>query len=460
MLNLSERERALLLLKEGLSRREVSKRLNVAHTTINRWANTHVSHKTSEGGTFLEGVEHSSCTRPTRSPLDRENTTYLDNNTGYFSTPPETSFSRPSEVSDGVDWVTGEVLSAYDYLAKWRLQATIKQILGWKHRVNFCHRYLSYGSESVKIYGSEEHKPYYGGLMTCGLIWNCSICAPKIQAVRALEVRQAIDIFNASNKAVLMVTQTIPHDRNDNLAELLPRFSKAFQTFKMGRPWLQLREKYSISGYIKALEITWNERRGWHPHLHTIFFLDDPAPHIGNFNCDLFARWKKVTSKAGFGDLARVAFDVQDASQIKEYLNKLGQVYTWSAEQELTRLHSKKSGRGFSPFGLARGYLETGNSLYARLFCEYERCFKGMRHLVWSRGFKKETLGSEGKTDEQIAQSVGENDPLLAQISVEDWELLYLQPAGWQGELLYVVGDHGEAGLRHYLNARLGRSVF
>ena len=431
MLNLSKKEQALVLLEEGLSRREVSKKLGVSHTSVNKWVkSSNNSHKSGNLETWVETPEEPCLTRP---PLIEDISPYLDNNTGYFSAPSQTSLPIPSEVSDGIDLETGEVLHSHDPCAKWRLQATIKHILGYKHRTNFCHRYLSYGSETVKIYGSEEHKPYYGGLMTCGLIWNCSICAPKIQAVRALEVRQAIDVFTASGGTVLMVTQTIPHDRNDDLGVLLPRFSKAFQSFKMGRPWIRIRDKYSIAGYIKALEVTWNEWRGWHPHLHTIFFLDDPAPHIGNFNCDLFDRWSKVTSRAGFGKLSRVAFDVQDASEVKEYLNKLGQTYTWSAEQELTKLHSKKSGRGFSPFGLGRAYGETQNPVYAELFREYERCFKGKRHMVWNRGFKKEMLGSEGKTDEQLAASVGENDPLLARISKEDWDLLYLQPVGWQG---------------------------
>ena len=233
---------------------------------------------------------------------------YLDHNTESSSAPSRTSFSTPSEVSDVINLETGEVLFSYDRFAKWKLQSTIRHVLGYKHRVNFCHRYLSYGSESVKIHGSEEHRPYYKGLMICGLIWSCCVCAPKIQAVRALEVRQALDAFIASHGTVLMVTQTIPHSKHDDLAELLPRFSKAFQTFKEGRPWLRLRDRYAISGYIKALEVTWNQKQGWHPHLHTIFFLDDPAPHIGNFNVDLFSRWKRVTSNAGFGDLASCSF--------------------------------------------------------------------------------------------------------------------------------------------------------
>ena len=97
--------------------------------------------------------------------------------------------------------------------------------------------------------------------------------------------------------------------------------------------------------------------------------------------------------------------------------------------------------------------------MYAELFREYEKCFKGKHHLVWSRGFKKEMLGSEGKTDEQIAQSVDESDPLLARISEEDWKLLDHEPAGWQGELLDVVGKYGQEGLRHYLEAKLGKDV-
>ena len=128
---------------------------------------------------------------------------YLDHNTESSSAPSRTSFSTPSEVSDVINLETGEVLFSYDRFAKWKLQSTIRYILGYEHRVNFCHRYLSYNSSYIKVLGSEEHKPYYAGLMTCGLIWPCPICAAKIQAVRALEVRQAINTFLESGGSVL-----------------------------------------------------------------------------------------------------------------------------------------------------------------------------------------------------------------------------------------------------------------
>ena len=82
-------------------------------------------------------------------------------------------------------------------------------------------------------------------------------------------------------------------------------------------------------------------------------------------------------ARHGFGELSKTAFDVQDASKVKEYLTKMGQSYTWTSGQELTKLHSKKSTKrgGLTPFALAYEYQQTKDSLYASLFSRVRKVF-------------------------------------------------------------------------------------
>ena len=360
---------------------------------------------------------------------------------------------------------SGEILpiSSYNPLIKWELLHAAKSVLGTSHRIFKCCAAIRpdflKALMDIEIRGGLTHRPYYVGLMVCGSVWVCPVCALKIQAYRALEIRACIDAWLARGGSVWMVTQTIPHTKFDVLEDMLSRFRKAFYLFKSGRNWDNIKSTYKLFGYIKALEVTWGSAFGWHPHLHTIFFVDAKKDtfDVSGFKTDLFKRWSACTVRHGFSDLSPNAFTVQDASKIKEYLSKLtGQVYKWGSEHEITKLHTKKAkGASFVPFDFLRFYNEKPEIIYARLFQEYATVFHGKMHLVYSKGLKKDLLGGQDKTDQEIAESLGEIDAILATITPFQWSsLLRLREKAWRGELLKIVEDFGQEGLHHYLESK------
>ena len=468
MLNLSNRENTLFLLDQGLSRREISKRLGVSHTSVNKWAKSHASNKSQKSGNFETWVE-----TPEKSPTSSENPTkteasFLDTVTGIVSPPSQTVLR---ETNRKFSLETGEILSisSYNPLIKWELQYAAKLILGYFHRIDKCCARIrpDFYREfrDVEIRGDIGRKPYFTGLVACGLIWLCPVCAAKIQAYRTLEVRAAIDKHLENGGSVWMVTQTVPHTNQDDLEDMLERFARAFRSFKQGKKWIGIKESFGISGYIKALEVTWSEASGWHPHLHTIFFLDAARRDVDvpAFCSELFNRWSKFTSKNGFGDLSRGAFSIQDASKVKEYLNKItGESYSWGSEHEITKLHSKQARNlSYAPFDFLRVYNgcsvkdSISKEQAEKLFRVYASAFFRMNHLTWSRGLKLLLLGSEGKTDEEIAESLGELDPILAMINRFQWaKLLKLRGKAWRGELLEIVREFGQQGLDFYFEGK------
>ncbi len=125
----------------------------------------------------------------------------------------------------------------------------------------------------VEVLGAEDRRAYYAGLMACGSVWACSVCAPKIQAVRALEVRQAIDEWTRRGGHVVMLTQTIPHARRDVLETLLTAFTEALRKFKQWRAYARAVRAYGIVGSIRALEVT-HGGNGWHLYVHMVLFFD------------------------------------------------------------------------------------------------------------------------------------------------------------------------------------------
>jgi hypothetical protein len=209
---------------------------------------------------------------------------------------------------------------------------------------------------------------------------------------------------------------------------------------------------YGISGSIRALEIT-DGSNGWHPHAHTILFLDVPEVNLDDFRATLFPLWESATRRAGFACLSLKAFDVQDARAVRQYVTKLGTEYERGPEHELTRAHSKR-GRGCSltPFDMLRRYLEApDDGRFLARFAEFAYCFHGKRQLVWSDGLKKRLLGSDGPTDQQISESLGEVDPVLATISFQQWKSI--RRNNIQGYVLQVVQEFGDSVLSHLLNS-------
>ncbi len=347
------------------------------------------------------------------------------------------------------DAETGEITVQHDPTLKWQLQSIVRLALPG-HRIHTCMRHVRSDRREVQVRESQKSgKAYFAGLMSCGSVWTCPVCAPKIQAVRAQEVRAAIDAWDGS---VFLLTQTVPHDRQDALETLLEGFTLALRKFKGCKGYTNAQKRHLISGSIRALEIT-DGRNGWHPHAHTILFCKSRYTDLDQLCADLFPLWQSAARRAGFAKrLSPQAFDVQDARAVCHYVTKLGTEYEWGPEHELTKAHSKRGhGSSLTPFDMLRHYLESPDDgrLLAR-FAEFAYCFHGKRQLVWSDGLKKRLLGSEGLTDEQVAASIGEYDQVLATITLQEWKII--RRYNLQPHVLQVVQSHGRPGLLHLLS--------
>ena len=355
---------------------------------------------------------------------------------------------------------TGEILRDYDPTLKWQLQAVARLSLGvydsnieYKntHRIRICMRHIREDRSEVQVRQSlESLSTYYANLMACGSVWNCPVCAPKIQHIRALEVRAAINYWLEQGGVVAMSTHTTQHNRSDNLLGLLTSFNKALQGSKSGRSYQRVKEVFGIAHSIKALEVTYGFN-GWHPHAHTILFLEKDSS-LEELAGEMFPLWKSAAARAGLREPSEKAFKVVDASKVKSYVTKMGQEYQWNAEHELVKAHSKV-GKGFSysPFDFLRANLDESNPYLLGKFAEFVYTFHGRRQLVWSRGSKKALLGHEGQTDQEIADSLGQLDPVLAFITLEDWKKV--RRSNLQGDLLKVAEDFGKEGVKNFLGA-------
>jgi hypothetical protein len=335
------------------------------------------------------------------------------------------------------------------------LQGSARRLLPG-HRVSKCIRSVSNSTGDVAILKSETNgKCHYGGLQTCGSVWVCPVCAAKISERRKLEVRSALDTHLAAGGGVEMVTLTFPHSRTDVLKDLMAQLRQAMKVLKRGRSYRSVRSIFQSIGSIRALEVTWGEANGWHPHFHEIWFFSKPLTvrHRAMLTALLYDGWSSACVKSGLPSPNRKrGVHVQPAESAADYIAKFGTEPRWEAASELTKQHVKKSrdSKGRTPFDLLRDYAQ-GNSRAGALFAEYVEAFFGFSQLFWSPGLKA-IFGVAVLTDEEIAAQKEDQAKVVCRMKVDDWKRVLKMAFDARSTLLTLAETGGHDAVQAFLD--------
>lgn len=284
---------------------------------------------------------------------------------------------------------------------------------------------------------------HVGGIHRCGSPWCCPLCSPVVREGRALEIDLGASVALSEGMGVELVSITVPHHRNHPLAGRLGDCASALQQILKGSAWDRRKSRLGYAGAIRALEMTWGERNGWHPHVHALLFFDRvlTAAERSDLQTWMTTRWSRICERKLYGTLhRRHGIDVRpvlspDDGVLKGYLTKIDG--GWSAGRELARSDVKSSNGGLTPWQLLGQVMETGESRYARLWQEFERATFGRRALVWSPGLRARLLGTdEAPTDDELAASEGADVATLVRFLVAPSVWLRLQHDGTAGDFL------------------------
>lgn len=286
-----------------------------------------------------------------------------------------------------------------------------------KERVTQCLRRVN-GSNVQVCKHRKTDKAFYSGLLICGSIWTCPVCAAKVSERRRKELKHAFEMHKENGGKIGFLTLTFSHKKHDSLADILFKFSQATKKFMGGRAFQNIRDELGMIGRVKALEVTYSDINGFHPHAHLgVFYTNDVS--LEELQAEMYILWEKACSKVGLTVNEKHGLKFEDGDVADEYLSKHG---SWGIDQELTKGHVKKAKHGsFSPFDFLREYLVTEDFKYIKLFREYAECFKGKRQLQWSRGLKKRFLLEE-KSDEQVAKEKIEEADVLGLLDLSTWK--------------------------------------
>lgn len=260
--------------------------------------------------------------------------------------------------------------------------------------VDVCRREAAGGNVSA----------FYRGLHTCKSVWTCPICSARISEARTHELHQMIEHAEEMGYRPLLVTLTFSHHAYDQLADLLPAFTKALSRARTGGGWSRVRQEFRPLGAVRSIEVTHGEN-GWHPHAHELWFL--PA----DVDVDAFAaayrkQWMRALEHAGLSGTEDRAFKANAArASIAAYLQKWGRQPRWGPGRELTKGAQKVAGSEHrSPWQLLTAARE-GDERARRLFLEYAAAFKGRRQLFYSPGLRAALALPEPVSDAEAADS-------------------------------------------------------
>ena len=377
---------------------------------------------------------------------------FLGTNAKYKNTP------------EKIDPETGEITGGQavfnpmdSRVQRFALQSAARSLFP-KSRIDKCLRLRQKGQE-IQVLKSVQHKTAsYSGLQTCGSVWRCPVCAAKIAERRRVEIIAAMATHNAVGGCVHLLTLTAPHQRDDDLEELLRKQAKALNAFWSDRQVKTVLFEMGSIGKIRALEVTHGRKsvqnNGWHPHYHVLLF-NDLEEHLTRFKelrleqmedwtFRLYNRWAMVCVNAGLGEPSlKHGLKLDDGEHAAKYVSK------WGLEDEMTKGHTKKALHGETPFDFLRAYLADKNDKQAAaLFIEFAKTFEGKRQLHWSAGLKKRFAIGE-KTDEQLAAVQDDSARLLGTITLDQWRdvlavegqaivLVIAASSGWDAVTSYI----------------------
>jgi len=278
--------------------------------------------------------------------------------------------------------------------------------------------------EVKKVDGSA----YLNGVLSCGSVWMCPLCSPKILVRRAADIDVIMEVAKKRRATVLFVTLTCRHHAFDSPEFTVKLVSGAFGKLLRGRDWAghtgKERERrieagkpvsggkrgdLAYIGMTRVMEVN-HGPNGYHPHIHAglVFERELTDAEILGFRLWLFDKWNQYLASVGAKAVTwENGVDVkrwETADHLGNYVTKIG--HGWSLSSELTAGDEKEARHSghYNTAQLVRRYVEEGESEeVADVLRGMYRATKGKRMMYTSPALRKWANLGEEKSDEELA---------------------------------------------------------
>jgi len=301
----------------------------------------------------------------------------------------------------------------------------------------------------------DSARAHYRGLKTCGSSWACPPCSAKKRRAYSGRLQRTVVAWERDHgeRSIFLVTATIRHALGDNFKDARDGVALAWSLMQTGAPWLRLKLKYGLRAIGKSPDVT-HGKNGWHPHIHALFFFDQPldAGQQADFQRDLGVRWSnKIADQLGEEHRPSVEHGLDVAECHKStYQLKMG-FRPDKRGLELTDAAGAKRGKNGSrsPMQIAYDFAVFKRASDGLLWVEYCDAMKNSRMMTWSGD-----LDVADPTMAESSEELGENMAVkLMDIDAKTWERVRDIP-GAKVAILEAAEEGGEPAVRALL-ARL-----
>ncbi|MNZ29798.1 Replication protein [compost metagenome] len=357
-----------------------------------------------------------------------------------------------------------------------------------RHPLKRCHRWLipavarqRMADSGIHMTGGVEiwhqrkgESAHYRGLETCKSVWACPVCSARLMERRTLELQDIVSRHTAAGGQLIHVTFTVPHARFDNAKDLVKCLSASYNALGEGRAVKAWRKEYTV-GDVRAMEVTWGEANGFHPHYHVLYFVrpgvqvfedaqlfgDDSAISLADLRQFFHRHWSGAALRSGLGEPSeehgvRITVAKSQEQLLAEYISKYHRDpkgALWGAEAEMVKAHAKVGDvQRYHPFDFLRaGMLRDRRHPWRILWNQYTEAFRGQQQL---RGMKKlaDHYGVTTVSDDELFdQAPSDADfALLTVLSPDEWRLIL--DCGARGLLIHRAKKGGFQGVCEVLD--------
>lgn len=335
----------------------------------------------------------------------------------------------------------------------------VRAVKGGKHRTRLCHRRRHYLATEISIHLSPDaanSSASLGGVQTCGSVWACPICAPRIASQRGKEIQQALDWSEENGLVPVMLTLTARHTGEMSLDHIKSRFKAAWRFFTKARAWRKFKADFSVEQTITAREVLYSLEggNGWHYHMHSLLFIRREAMNEAietDMQAELRPDWLAALAKHELTAIDEYGLNVSAHGDVPgKYLAKLGlnpEQNVTDVRYEISGAGNKQGRSGVNVWTLLdrasrrdpQGRQQAGSKLAEKCYLEYVTAMQGDNWITWSQGFKK-LIGLDEQPDEELADS-DEGQPLPVWMTLSPEQFYPVAQARDYAGLLKVAAE-------------------
>lgn len=262
-----------------------------------------------------------------------------------------------------------------------------------RNRTARCRRFRL--NKTVQVM-SDGERSWVAGVQTCNNVWGCPVCAVQIQRERAIWIDYAIDRWisygadrkGPPNARAYLLTLTIKHAASHRLKDTAKLVTKAWSNMFSGREGKETRARMGMTHFIRALEPTYGEENGWHPHLHVILLTP------GEIDAETLeyvrGRWEETVRKTGLdaGGFGPDDFLPSESRGVKlrELYHSRDGRYVAKMFLELTSYETKEGKNGNLTWWRIAEKAGDGDKRMIAVWQEGQDALFGRKQLTWSHG--------------------------------------------------------------------------